>query len=334
MARASRKRTTLAEIASQAGVSVATVSYVLNDKQQGRIPEATKQRVREIATRLGYVPNAAAQALRTGRSRVVLFIIPDLPLNFAMGEMIIAFGRELDAHGYVAAMFTTGDRQMDLEATVNAIAPVAAYSLAELSDRERRLLRDRRIVFMGGALSTLNNTERWSRELQERLIGRQLKHLVSLGHSRIGWAHPKDHRLRGLADLRLDTARAWLKAHGLRAPVVQTLPLSGVAADKAVASWMDKGVTAVGCFNDLWAMTVLEAARRAGIALPRQLAVIGIDNIPLTEIVDPPLSSVNVDMTRNVQEIVRIMIGRVNGEDPAPPTDLDALIRLVRRGST
>lgn len=334
VARSMRNRATLAGIAEQAGVSVATVSYVLNDKPNGRIPEATKLRVREIAHQLGYVPNVAAQTLRTGKSRVVLVIIPNLPINFTMGEMIIAFGRELDAHGYVAAMFTTGDRKMDLAATVHATAPVAAYSLAELSGDERRLLQDRGIVFMIGALAHLEGGEQWSDSLQRQLIGRQLGHLVALGHTRIGWAHAKDNRLTGLAAFRLSVARDWLKANGLPSPVVQAFPLSGVAADKAVATWRAKGVSAVGCYNDLWAMAVVEAARRAKLRVPDDLAVIGIDNIPLTDIVEPPLSSVSIDMDRNVQEIVRIMVGRIAGEAPTAPADLDALIRLVRRGST
>ncbi len=334
MPRSVGARATLAEIANRAGVSVATVSYVLNDKQPGRIPEATKQRVRTIAEGLGYVPNAAAQALRTGRSRVVLIIIPNLPLNFAMGELMICFGRELDAHGYIAVMFTTGDRKMDLEARVNATAPVAAYSFAQLADDELRLLDARGIVLMGGALSTVNNTEPWSRELQRRLIERQLEHLVSLGHTHIGWAHPKDRRLAGLAKFRLDCARAWIKAQGLAAPVVQAFPLSGAAADVAVAAWMASGITAVACYNDLWAMAVVEAARRAGVSVPGSLAVIGIDNTPLTSIVEPPVTSISIDADKNVREIVRILVARVSGEQPAPPANLDKLIKFVRRGST
>lgn len=327
------KRPTLAEIARRAGVSTATVSYVINDKPGGRIPETTARMVRKIADEVGYQPNVAAQALRTGKSRVVLFIIPHLPINFTIGEMMTEIGSQLDEHGYVAAMLTTGERKLDLASTVHATAPAAAISLVDLSAEERALLEERGIVLLETAFASLDKQGVWHRQLQRALSFRQVEHLIERGHTRIGWAQPKDSRLLGLANMRMGWAKECLKLHGLRAPDVQRFALKGAEADRALKAWHAKGVTGVACYNDLWAMSTLEAARRAGLAVPEQLAVIGIDNIPLTEIVEPTLTSVSVDMKRNVNAMIAELMARMADQEPPVPA-VEPLIKFVKRGST
>lgn len=326
------KRPTLAEIARRAGVSTATVSYVLNDKPGGRIPEATARAVRKIADEVGYTPNVAAQALRTGKSRVVLFIIPHLPINFTIGEMMTEIGSQLDEHGYVAAMIT-GERKLDLPATVHATAPAAAISLVDLTEAEKQLLATRGITLMQTAFASFEVQGGWHRDVQRELVYRQVDHLVDQGHTRLGWAQPKDPRLIGLANQRMAWAKERTKHHRLPVPAVQSFQLRGAQADKALAAWRAKGVTAVACYNDLWGMATIEAARRAHLRIPEELAVIGIDNIPLTEIVEPTLTSVSVHMKRNVQALIRELMADMAGE-PLPVPDIGPMIKFVQRGST
>lgn len=326
-------RPTLAEIARRAGVSTATVSYVMNDKPGGRIPESTAKTVRKIADDLGYQPNVAAQALRTGKSRVVLFIIPHLPINFTIGEMMTEIGSQLDAHGYVAAMLTTGERRLDLAATVHATAPAAAISLVDLTAEERALLDSRGITLMQTAFANFEVQGGWHASLQQALMHCQIDHLIERGHTKLGWAQPKDPRLIGLANQRMAWAKERAKQHGLPAVNVRAFALRGVEADKALAGWRAKGVTAVACYNDLWAMSTIEAARRAGLDVPGQMAVIGVDNIPLTEIIEPTLTSVSVHMRRNVQALIAELMANMAGEPIADP-DIASMIKFVQRGST
>ena len=329
----SRRPITLSQVAQSAGVSVATVSYVLNNKPGGRIPAETQARIRTIASQLGYTPNVAAQALRTGKSRVVLVIIPHLPINFTMGEMITEFGTQLDAHGYVASMLTTGARKMDLAATVNATAPAAAISLVELSDAEHALLKSRAIACIETGFSSMEPGLSWSRVLQHDLITRQFRHLYDLGHRTIAWAEPEDPRLLGLAALRRNWAREAARELGIQEPDVRAFPLRADAADRAVEAWMANGVTAVAAYNDLWGMSVLEAARRKHLDVPDEFAVIGIDNIPLTEIVSPPLTSVSIDMPEYVRLLTVELMAMIN-RTPVPVPDTSNAVKFVRRGST
>lgn len=327
------KRPTLAEIARRAGVSTATVSYVLNDKPEGRIPESTARIVRKIADDIGYAPNVAAQALRTGKSRVVLFIIPHLPINFTIGEMMTEIGSQLDAHGYVAAMLTTGERKLDLASTVHATAPAAAISLVDLSPSEQQLFSSRGITLLQTAFASFAVQGVWHQSLQQAMIHRQIDHLVERGHTKLGWAQPKDPRLIGLANQRMAWAKERAKHHGLPALNVQAFTLRGVEADKALKGWRAKGVTAVACYNDLWAMSSIEAARRDGLNVPQELAVIGIDNIPLTEIIEPTLTSISVNMRLNVQALIAELMAGMAGE-PATQPEIEPMIKFVQRGST
>ena len=327
------KRATLAMVAQRAGVSVATVSYVLNDKPSGRIPESTKTLVRRAAADLGYTPNVAAQALRTGKSRVVLFIIPHLPINFTIGEMMTEIGSQLDAHGYVAAMLTTGERKLDLASTVHATSPAAAISLVDLTPEEHKLFASRGIAVVETAFASLDKQGVWHRQLQRAISHRQIEHLVERGHTQIGWAQPVDPRLIGLANMRMAWAKEAIKSYRLKPPVVQRFALKGAEADRAIKAWRAKGVTAVACYSDLWAMSTLEAARRAGIDVPSELAVIGIDNIPLTEIVEPPLTSVSVNMKRNVEALIADLLASI-ADEPQLTHDIEPMIKFVKRGST
>src|SRR3954447_11730402 len=83
-----RRRVTATDVAREAGVSQATVSYVLNDTPGQTIPEQTRQRVRAAMDRLAYTPHAAARALRRGHSDTVLFVLPDWPLGASLVAVI------------------------------------------------------------------------------------------------------------------------------------------------------------------------------------------------------------------------------------------------------
>src|SRR4051812_47470164 len=104
------RRVTSADVAAAAGVSRATVSYVLNGVH-GRISEQTRARVHDAAERLGYVPNAMASALRAGRTEVVLLALPSWPLGPAVAEWVTAGVMEFERLGYTPlGSSSRGDR--------------------------------------------------------------------------------------------------------------------------------------------------------------------------------------------------------------------------------
>ena len=100
------KRVTAADVASELGISRATVGYVLNDTPGQTISEATKRRVLAKAQSLGYQPNRAAQALASGSSRIVLLILPDWPLDHSMRAHLDETSLALEDAGYSLVTFT------------------------------------------------------------------------------------------------------------------------------------------------------------------------------------------------------------------------------------
>src|SRR5690349_21409138 len=136
-----RRRPAGADVAREAGVSRATVSYVLNDTPHQTIPEATRRRVLDAAARLGYAPSAAARALRSGRSDIVLCLLPDWPIGPAVGDLLQSLSASLAAQGLtlLAHPHARGDRSVsDLW---KAVTPAAVIAFETFDERERVAMR-------------------------------------------------------------------------------------------------------------------------------------------------------------------------------------------------
>ncbi|MET8945752.1 substrate-binding domain-containing protein [Streptomyces sp. NPDC004542] len=139
---------------------------------------------------------------------------------------------------------------------------------------------------------------------QEDVGRKQAEYLLGRGHTRLGYALPSDDRLRAFYEPRLVGVRECCARAGLPEPVEQVVPMESGAAGQAVAGWAGAGGTGVCAYNDETALAVLAGARETGTAVPSELAVIGVDDIPLASLVSPRLTSVRVDMRALARELV------------------------------
>src|SRR3982750_2384342 len=141
MTESTTRRVTSADVARLAGVSRATVSYVLNDTPHQTISAATRGRVLEAAGSLGYAPSAAARALRTGRSDVVLCLLPDWPIGPEVGALLGNLSSVLARAGltFVAPPGSREDRP--ISDIWKAITPAAVLSFTEFSAEEMAAMR-------------------------------------------------------------------------------------------------------------------------------------------------------------------------------------------------
>src|SRR4051794_15212884 len=201
------RRVTSADVAREAGLSRATVSYVLNDTPHQRIPASTRRRVLDAAARLGYTPSAAARALRTGRSDVVLFLLPDWPIGTTIGQFLEHLSAALaDAGLTLVAHPRTGSARPVVD-VCGAVAPAAVLTWENLTDAETAAMRS------AGIHVTVKLTGRSAGRAGELIVpmqrtGRlQVEHLASTGHRRLGYAFPDDPRLLSFAEPRLDGVR-------------------------------------------------------------------------------------------------------------------------------
>src|SRR5215213_9821192 len=197
------RRVTSADVARAAGLSRATVSYVLNDTPGQKIPQATRQRVLDAAAQLGYAPSAAARALRSGRSDIVLCLLPDWPIGATVGAFLEHLSAALAAEG---------------------------LAFEEFEDDEARAMRaagtEVSVALLGGSRRRPGEFG-----IPQQRVGRlQAEHLAAKAHRRLGFAAPDDPRVRAFAEPRLDGVRHACAELGLPEPDVRTVPLDPAGA--------------------------------------------------------------------------------------------------------
>lgn len=332
---AERPVPTSADVARLAGVSRATVSYVLNNTSAVRISEPTRARVRQAAEELGYVPHAAARSLRAGRTRIVLLPSGHLPVGPLFGRLLNELQGALRRLDYTVVQYGSLGLGADDAARAWAeLRPVAVISLGdtELTARGVALLKRagaRAVITLGpqrveGAHAL---------PMDQRAIGRcAVTHLLERGHRRIGVVVPAEPGLAYFSGPRLAGAR---KAVAGTDAVVEPLELAyeEEAATALARRWRGIGLDAVYAYNDEYAMLLMRALQDVGIDVPAQTAVVGADNLLLGTLLRPRLTTVGIDLVagRRLAELVDAAV-----RDPAAVGERRDLMgtSLVRREST
>src|SRR4051794_18101081 len=237
------RRVTSADVAAAAGVSRATVSYVLNGVH-GRISDRTRARVYDAAERLGYVPNAMASALRAGRTEVVLLALPSWPLGPAVAEWVTAGVTEFERLGYTPLVhFQHGGDVTSFARACDRVRPVALVAPGDdLPPARVRALRENgtRAVL---AIAPKPLAHVATLVVDQALVGEMaVTHLAQKGHTDVIALMPTEPEFAAIGAERLEGARrvAGVTVHTALAP-----------CDAAqVAARLPDGPTALYAFND------------------------------------------------------------------------------------
>ncbi|MER5747509.1 LacI family DNA-binding transcriptional regulator [Streptomyces sp. NPDC059913] len=325
---------TSADVARLAGVSRATVSYVLNNSASVRISETTRRRVREAAAELGYVPHAAARSLRAGHTRMVLLPTVDPPA----GPLHHRFFRELEAGlrrlDYTVVQYgSTGLDPQDAPRAWAELRPVAviAPGAVDLTPPGIAMLRRsgaRAVITLGprpvpGAHALV---------MDQQAVGDcAVGHLLAGGRRRIGVVMPEESGPDRLAGPRLTGARRAARRHTAR---VEPLPLryDEESAARLAARWRSLDLDAVFAFDDAYAMLLMRALQDAGIDVPGETAVIGADDLMLGRLLRPRLTTVRMELA--TPQPLAELVDRLVKEPGADPERHDLLrVAVVRRES-
>jgi DNA-binding LacI/PurR family transcriptional regulator len=341
------QRPTIVEVAQAAGVSITTVSVVLNERQGAvRISEATRQAVKEAARRLGYIPNHAAQSLRRQRSTMLTFLA-----------------------GSLANPFFT-----DIAASVRAQSAIRGYQLniveAGLPEAELQTLEQLRNGSSAGViLATGRHAQRASAiaALQELLrLGmpavilcdhspdpaipairindeagayEATRHLLSLGHRRVAYFSSRSSTLAAdESSIDADRQRGYLRALGEAgvAPdlawVVQGEPSlpGGHAMMRELLGRPDVAPSAVFCTCDVVAVGALRALYEAGLRVPEDMAVVGFDGVTLGQFTTPALTTMNQPREEMGQIAAELLFNALDQQEQAPRDYVLAAELLVR----
>ncbi|WP_327233106.1 LacI family transcriptional regulator [Streptomyces sp. NBC_01317] len=309
---------TSTDVARRAGVSRATVSYVLNNAAAVRISEPTRRKVREAADELGYVPHAGARSLRSGHTRMVLLPSAHTPVgplyNTFFNELQWAL-RRLD---YTVVQY--GSLGLDGDKAARAWAelrPVAVISLGEISLTPHGV----NVLKRSGAKAVITlGPQRVAGAhalvMDQREIGcGAVSHLIERGRRRIGVVMPEEPGLALFSQPRLAGARASAAASGAH---VESVPLAYTEQSAAAlaARWRSLGLDAVYAYNDEYAMLLMRALQDEGIDVPGDTSVIGADDLLLGRLLRPRLSTVRVDLVtgQRLAELVDRVVRDPGGE--------------------
>jgi DNA-binding LacI/PurR family transcriptional regulator len=290
---------------------------VLNNTPHQVIPEATRQRVLAAADELGYSPSPAARALAGGRSNVVLALLPEWPIEPAVGRLLADLSTTLADRGFtfVAHPYSA---VRPLSEIWKAITPAAVVTFEELDQTEAQKLTaagvELTVALIGGRRGP------HALDIPEQQAGLlQAKRLAVAGHRHLGYAWPDDARVTAFAKARLEGVRQACADLGLPEPHVLTVPLNPYGAADAVRAWREAEPTVTGicAYNDDVAFAVIAGARHQGCDIPRDLAVIGVDNIPVAAVASPPLTTVDPDLQAISQYIADTIVSKLSGR-PSP----------------
>ncbi|MBN9177452.1 MAG: LacI family DNA-binding transcriptional regulator [Microbacterium sp.] len=323
---------TLRDVAQASGVSVSTVSRILDDRTPAsRSP--TAQRVRAMADQLGYRRNVSASSLRRGTTGTVGVLVPRLT-DAVMALMFEAVERQARRVGAFAVVATSGDDVDDERRATETLLDRGVDGLilatARLDDDLPRSLRDRGIPHVLAL-----RTDRVSPSaLGDDEAGGYLavRHLVDLGHRDIAvvtgpWftSSGRDRRAgaqRALAeaDIGLPDERVIATGYGVEA---------GIAAGERLLSSPDRP-TAIFAANDNLAIGVVQAAGRYGLHAGQDLSVVGYNDIPLVAHLPVPLTSVRTPFDQIAADAVDMLFG----VDSTPGGIRAVLPTLIPRAST
>lgn len=328
---------TIRDVAREAGVSIATVSRVFNNS--AAVAEETRNAVRAIAQRLRYVPHGAARSLITRRTATIGLILPDLYGEF-FSELIRGVDAAARAHGYHLLVSSSHADRAEVDAALRLMRGRVDGIVVMLPQPDAHLpLPDAArlpVVRIGGSDGDMGAD---AIVVANRAGARAMvRHLVELGHRRIAVITgasdnaDADERLRGYREaLReaglapsaaLEAAGDFSEASGFRAAM--TLLASHPAP------------TAVFALNDAMAIGALSALRSGGLTVPGDVAVVGFDDIPMASYVDPPLTSVHVDISALGERAAGRLLARLGTAAPASGVEVFPTTLVVRRscGST
>ncbi|MET8676408.1 LacI family DNA-binding transcriptional regulator [Streptomyces sp. NPDC004647] len=329
----------LADIASQAGVSEATVSRVLNGKPG--VAASTRQSVLAALDILGY---ERPVRLRQRSAGLVGLITPELenPIFPAFAQVI---GQALTRQGYTPVLATqspggsTEDEltEMLVDRGVAGIIFISGLHADTSADMQRyEQLRGQGVPFV-----LING---FSSKVQAPFVSPDdraaihlaVTHLAALGHERIGLALgpkrfvPVQRKIEGF--LRSMDELLGLPAEDAESLVQHSLfTLEGGQA--AASALIDRGCTAMVCASDMMALGAIRAARQHGLEVPHDVSVIGFDDSPLIAFTDPPLTTIRQPVHAMGQAAVRALLEEIGGT-PAPHSEFVFLPELVVRGST
>lgn len=327
------------DVAKAAKVSVTTVSHALSEAQGSRVNAATREHVRAVADSLGYAPNRLASGLRNQRSYLIGLVSDQIATTPFAGEMILGAQDAAYERGWLLMLLdTAGDRELEKR----QISTLLQHQIDGIVYARMYHQRIELPTELGGVptvlLDAVSGQESVSSVVPDEAAAARtgVQALISAGHRRIGFINnvddiPATHgRLQGYLHA--------LKESGIDfdPALVATAPSEASGGRAAADSLLSRTPrpTALLCFNDRMAMGAYQSAGSLGLEIPRDLSVVGIDNLELIAgSLWPGLTTVALPHYGMGSWAVTRLLDEIEGAEEQEPVRKMFDCPLVRRGS-
>ena len=316
-------RPTQKDIAKLAQVSQATVSLVLNGISDGSVPQVTQRKILRAAKRLGYVPNRVAQSLRTQQTKTIACIVPDITNPF-YPALERGAQKSSEINGYDVLIYNTDGlpakerKCLDrlLEGRVDGVIGVFFHVTA----RDLRPLLERKIAVVRIEPNP-KKTGPWPLDnlFVDNAAGAKAgtQYLIERGHRRIamiaGTGGPERNRVSGYLQA--------LEEAALKPQLVSRGNFNEESGYRSTKELLSTGTrpTAIFAGNDLMAFGAMNAIREAKLTIPRDIAVLGFDDIFAARFVTPPLSTISQFQYELGRVAAEMVLERLNQLPPETP---------------
>lgn len=332
-------RPKLSDVAARAGVSVKTVSNVVNGYVH--VKDATRDKVQRAIDELGYRPNLTARSLRSGRSGVLALAVPelDVPYFAELARLVVEVAAD---RGYTVLIDQTGgDRDQELvvlKGIRSHFVDGVLFSPLALSAADLRARRDRAPLVLLGERTPRGPDDHVGID-NVRAARDATEHLISVGCRRIAAIGAQTGGPGATARQRLSGYRATLADAGLPADPDLVVPArsfhraDGFAAMAALLALPDPP-DGVFCFNDPLALGALRCLATRGVRVPHDVAVVGFDDAEDGRYSTPSLSTIAPDKPTIARTAVDLLLARITATAPHTPRRVTAPHTLVPREST
>ncbi len=306
-----QRRVTSYDVAREAGVTQATVSYVLNNDPRQSIPQETRARVLEAARKLGYQPYAPARALSLGKSNIVLVVWRESFVEGPISQFIEHLAAAVAQIGF-SLLWQIGFSPEQEHLAAN-LAPAVVIGVMDETDAAAVASLQRfhapvvLLPYHGGiAMGTRA----------------QMEYLLQLGRRPIVYAATEKPQLQHLCRARQEVVQQMCRDHGLPEPRVVTVSQTRERARQAIADLLavQPPPFAMCAYNDEVAFAALAALSDLNIAVPEAVSVIGHDNTMIAELSIPPLTTIAIEGPDQAQSLIASIVSVCQGGSPVLET--------------
>ena len=329
------------DVARKAGVSQAAVSYVFNGRQNRHVSEETREKIVQAARELGYHAHPSARSLRRGQSDEICCIINALPSFFSY-KLYFSLQQQIVAHKYTPVFYTIPDTATpQWRETLRGIFArrPAGLIMSQIVDMAADIALARQMGIEHIVLISIQPVEHVATIIFPGWPVGYLaaQHLLERDHRHLGIIRPCDLQLEELFQQRLEGMRSALAGRAETTldmlSLAPTLPEARTLVQTSLAG--ADHPTGIYTFNDEFAFYLLKALAERDIRVPRDIALVGTDDLSTCELMQPSLTSIRFDDVDAIgMRAVDMLVGMHGSQSSAEPISYEIVPQLIQRESS